>query len=318
MLLKHNTLAILLLLFSLQPIYSQQSSGKRMLSYYKQMVFVELAEQYATVFKLTRIIDPGVHEFSISYIDTLVKQPGSNDMVYEGKRNRLSLIGNDFYLETTNARSKNSYQVKLDYPDSVETVYRKINNAYWFDIFNRLSIELNSRFKWQSYSFRGYHNIDLEGNQRLPFNSFKEFADNRITILRDSLVATHSSYTSSTSEVIRNIGTIEYDMVKNRLVELSGAPAGSGYFNAIIQSVCKSKPEWFYQLADDMPAKKEAMFGSVYGHSLVKNLKAVKTDSPTKNEFIKYKRRDRRFTWGAIGTSLAGAALLGFALITLF
>ena len=312
------TLLITSLLFINHPsLNGQDNSERQLLSSTKKLVYVELDGQYGTVFKLDRVLDPGVSWLSIHYIDTLLKQSGPNGIVYEGKRTSISAIGKDLYLEFNNAGSKKRNRLKLNYPDSIEKAYGEINNAYWFDIFERLSSEINSRFKWQHYSFRGYHAIDLGGNDRLQFQTFKIFADNRISMLRDSLIAINSSYSSSTNEVINNIEKIEYDLLKNRLAELGESPGGSGYFNAIIQSVCKSRPEWFYQLAEDMPTKKEILFSSVYGHALVKKLKAVKTDSPAKEEFIKHKRRDRRFTFGAIGAALAGAALLGFSLFTL-
>jgi hypothetical protein len=314
---KYTLLFIPLLFISHLSLKGQDKDEIQLFSSTKKLVYVELHGQYGTVFKLYRISDPGVSGLSIQYIDTLHKQSGPNGIVYEAERTSITAMGKDLYLEFKNAGSKKGNQLKLNYPDSIETAYREINNAWWFDIFEKLSVEINSRFKWQHYSFRGYQNIDLGGNDRLPFQSFKTFADNRINMLRDSLVAVNSSYTSITDELINNIGNIEYGHLKMKLAELGESPGGSGYFNAVIQSVCESRPEWFYQLAEDIPTKKEILFNSVYGHALVKKLKKVKTDSPAKEEFIKHKRRDRRFTFGAIGAAVAGAALLGFSLLVL-
>jgi hypothetical protein len=314
---KNTTLGIFLLLTNLPPLIGQDNAQRMLLSSYKQMVYVELEGQYATVFKLGRVLDPGHSGFSIHYIDTLIMQPGINNVTYTGKRTQLSLIGNKYFLDLAGPGLKKDKQIELNTSDNVGRSYLEINNAYWWDVFVNLCNEINSRFKWQHYSFRGYNDIELGGNERLPFESFKVFADTTIGTLRKRLTAIHTDYTLIANEVINNIETIEYGLLKESLVKVGEKPEGSGYFNAIIQTVCKSRPEWFYQLAEDMPTKKEMMFNSVYGHKIVKNLKAVKTDSPVKKEFIKLKRKDRGFTFTVIGTSIAGAALLGFALLTL-
>jgi len=314
MLLKNNTLAILLLLLNLQPSYSQQQPAKKMLSNYKESVFVEIADQYAMVYKLSRVFDIGYGGLTINYIDTLVKQTGITS--YTGKRARLSQNGNKYSLILEKLRSKKDRSVELNFSTSIEKDYREINRAYWMDAFVNLANEINTRFSWQHYSFRGFHKYDHGNQDLLPYEEFKILADKKINELRDSLISKHSNYTSITNEVINNFGSIEYSVLKRSLENFVEKQEYS-YFNIILQKVCKERPEWFYKLAEDMPSNKELMFSSVYGSSTVKKLKAVKTGSPVKKEFIKYKRKDRRFTFTAIGTSIAGAALLGFALLTL-
>lgn len=315
--LKNKMLATLLFLLNFHPSYSQQHPGKKMLSYSKESVFVELADQYATVFKLGQFYDKGYNGPSIIYIDTLVKQTGINDESYTGKRAHLSQSGNKYYLKLERTGPKKHEAVELNLSNSVEKDYLEINRAYWLDAFIKLSIEINSRFSLQHYSFRGFHNFDHGNQDLLPYEQFKILADNKIKTLRDSLISKHSNYTSITNDVINNFGSIEYSLIKERLEKLGEKPEGYSYFNVILQRVCNERPEWFYKLAEDIPSNKELMFSSVYGNSIVKKLKAVKTDSPVKKEFIKYKRKDRRLTFTAIGTSIVGAALLGFAVITL-
>ena len=313
---KYAILSILMLLFNLHHLYSQQDHGKKMLSYYKESVYVELAEPYATVYKLGKVYDKGMYGLSINYIDTLAKQPGTTEGFYTGKRTQLSQSGNKYYLKLDKTGSKTNRPIELNLSDNIEKDYLEINKAYWMDAFVNLSTEINSQFSIQHYSFRGYNHFDMGNQQLLPYEQFKILADKKINELRDSLVFKHSNYTSITNEVLDNFRTIDYGFLKERIEKLGKTPDGFDYFNVIIKKVSSEKPEWFYKLAEDIPSNKELMFASVYGSSVVKKLKAVETDSPVKKEFLKYKRKDRRFTFEAIGISIMGAALLAFALLS--
>lgn len=315
----NRSLFILLLLIQFTNILAQNNNEGVFLSSTgkTQLTYVELTAQAGTVFKLGRWIDKGGSGYSMLTVDTILLHPGAPIFLLTGKTTTLQQTGNKLYLNLQDR--KRTKTIEMDTSSNIDEINSNLNNAYWWTNFLKMQDSINSTFKLQHYSFRnGFGIWESFANKTIYYKTFSTHADTRIKVIRDSITSIHTPYASLTNEVIKNIGAINYLSLKDSVAKLlMDSSSTGGYFGAIINSVSNNRPELFFKLADDMPDRKEMLFSAVNGRSTFAKLKAVETNTPAKKEFIKVKRKDRGFTFKAIGIAIVGAALLGFSVYAL-
>ena len=315
---------LLLFLTQLKIVQGQDSAGRVLLSAGKQLFYVELNGEQGTLFSLGRWLDIAGRGYSIIYTDTITKQAGTSEFLFAGDKTTIQQAGNKLYLVAP--QRKGTKKMEIDTTTNTILINTNINNAYWWDNFLKLCNDINSTFKMHHYSFHnGFALWKSFDNKSIYYKDFRVFADNRIKMLKDSIVAAQTPYVLLTNEIIKNIATIDYASLKDSVSKLSeivsklsaGNVYKSAYFGTVINSICNNRPELFFKLAEDMPGKREMLFDAVSDKETLKKLEATATNSAVKKEFFKAKKRDKAFTVKMIGAAAAGAAVLGTCLYVL-
>jgi hypothetical protein len=313
-------LFIFLFLINLNIVQGQHDSGKTVLtSIGKNRVFyIELNEQSGTVYQLGRWVDPAGSAYSITNTVTIENATGKGGLLFNGKNIAIRRLQNNLYIISTTRKGRIK-MTEIDTVSNEHPVNEKINNAYWWTNFLKMDDSLNKRFTSYHYSFRnGFGLWNSFKNKEIPFQEFRVYADNKLKEIRDSIVTAHTPYVALADETVNTISTINYSLLKENVAKFATDDASArGYLYKIVNSVCINRPELFFKLADDMPEKRQKLFDVVDGKASVSQLKAIETDSPSKKEFFKQKKSDKRMTIGMIGAAVAGAALLAFSLIVL-
>jgi hypothetical protein len=306
-----KSIFLTLLSIQLSMVQGQSSQDRVLLSADKGLFYIELNGDQGTVFNLGRWIDKGGSGYSIIYTDSITKQPETSDFLFAGDKATIQQADNKLYLVAQGRKSGRKMEIDtITDPGSVNT---RINNAYWWSNFFRLCGDIDSVFRMYHYSFRtGFVLWNSFDNKEIYYKDFKVYADNKLKMIRDSIVAVQTPYLLLTDELIANMATIGYDSLKEKLVKLTtGDMHGTVYFGSVVNSVCNNRPELFFKLAEDMQDKKTMLFDAVSDRKTIKKLTALPSDSPAKKEFLKAKKKDRAFTAKMIGNAAAGAVLLG-------
>jgi hypothetical protein len=311
---------IFLFLINLNIVQGQHDSDKTMLaSTDKNRIFyIELNEQSGIVYQLGRWIDPAGNAYSIINTDTIESATGKGGLLFSGKKTAIRKLKDKLYVMSVTHKDRIK-MTRIDTIGNTHPVTAKINNAYWWTNFLKMNDSLNARFTSFHYSFRnGFGIWNSFDNKQIPFREFRIYADNKLKQIRDSIATVHTPYDVLTNETVNIISTIDYALLKEKVAKLVIEDASArGYLYKIINSVCINRPELFFKLADDMPDRRQELFDVVDGKVSINNLKAVETSSPSKKEFLRQKKIDRRMTIGMIGAAVAGAALLAFGMIAL-
>ena len=295
---------LLLFLTQLKIMQSQDSPGRVLLSADKKLFYVELNGEQGTLYSLGRWLDVAGSGYSIIYTDTITKQAETSDFLFTGDKSTIQQSGNKLYLVAQHR--KGTKKMEIDTSSNTALINTNINNAYWWDSFLKLCSDIN-------YSFRnGFGLWNSFDNKSIYHKDFRVYADSRIKMLRDSIVAVRAPYVLLTNEVIKNITTIDYASLKDSVSKLIAENLyQSSYFGTVINSICNNRPDLFFKLVEDIPGKKEMLFDAVGDKEAIKKLKATATNSAVKKEFFKAKKRDKAFTVKMIGNAVAGAVVLG-------
>jgi hypothetical protein len=309
---------LLLFLFTLKLSILNGQTNKFYLSStsFRTVFYVDLEENQATVFKLGKWMDNAGEGYGIIFSDTIIKQTDSSNLLFQGKKTQLQRINGKLYLiENLNKKPK---RIEVDTVGNTDLLNSKLNNAYWWDNFFRLSNEINSEFALYHYSFRNGFRLWQSFNNKLnPYTNFKTFTDRKIKLLRDSISIIQNYYTELTNNLISNISTIDYPLLKESLSKLPvDYKPESWYFGTVINAVCNTRPELFFKLAEDMSGQKDKIFRIVeYDKGTIKRLKEADTNSPLKAEFFKWKRDDKLLTVKMMTIPTALCGLLIYLLI---
>lgn len=305
--------AIFLLLFVIQLKIAQGqiSPDRVLLSADKGLFYIELDVEQGTIFNLGKWIDKGGSGYSIIYTDTITRQPETSGFLFAGDKTTIQQVDNKLYLVAQGRKANR--KIEIDTLSNTGLANTNINNAYWWSNFFQLCEDINSTFKMNHYSFRnGISFWNSFDNKDVYFKDFRIYADNKLKTIRDSIIAVQTPYVVLTNKLIANMATIDYASLKEGLLKLiTGDLYRTTYFAFVVNSICNSRRELFFKLAEDMTGKKEMLFDAVSDGKTIKKLKAVQSDSPAKKEFLKAKKKDRAFTAKMIGNAAAGAALLG-------
>ncbi|MEO8404275.1 MAG: hypothetical protein ABI480_06760 [Chitinophagaceae bacterium] len=315
-----KVLFIFLFLINLNIVQGQYDSDRTILTSIdkKRTFYIDLNEQSGTVYQLGRWIDPAGSAWSIIHTDTIESATGKGGLLFSGKKTAIRKLEGKLYVMSVTHKGRVK-MTRIDTIGNTHPVTAKINNAYWWTNFLKMSDSLNARFTSFHYTFRyGFGLWNSFHNKEIPFREFRIYADNKLKQIRDSIATVHTPYDALTNETVNTISTIDYSLLKENVAKLATDDLSKrGYLFKIINSICINRPELFFKLADDMPDKRQNLFYAVDGKTSINNLKAVETSSPSKKEFFRQKKIDRRMTIGMIGAAVAGAALLAFSMIVL-
>jgi hypothetical protein len=279
--------------------------------------YLSQQEQTTVVYRFLKYLDKAGTGPSLLYTDTLALQQDNNEIRYVGQRVRLTQTHQQWQLHFTDGtRNKTLALYPITDTNQVNTT---LNHAYWLDHFVAMSKAINDAFPLYHYSFRGgFGRWESLGNKTMHPTHFSLYADRIIKGIQDSVVNIQSSYAATTDYLIQHLATMDYPALKDSLLKLPDNLYEHGrYLTQVANALAINRPEQYFQLAEDLPAKQSIIFDAVYDKALVKKLKAYPTHSPAKKAFIKRKKSDRNSLIGSLAAGIAGAALLGYSIYVL-
>lgn len=286
-----NFIATAILAFITPALFGQQDADGVFLQTNSKtrLYYVHLNISIARVFQMGSYLDVAGRGYSIKEEDTLTRQA---DGTYSGNNIRMMLQENKWYLLT---RSKKPVKLVLDRAKNLKEVNHNLNNAYYLDNYFEMSNELNQSYRLNHHSFRnGFLSWKELPNQETDHFAFRNFADQQLKMIRDSISSTQNSYVSLMSGILQNLKTIEYDSLKDSLSKLPLVNGSvSRYYATVLNQLASQKPEYFFRLAEDSPALRSSIFSAVEDNeAAVQNLKTAKGHDEIKKQFFK----DRRFS----------------------
>lgn len=307
--------AAVLLLLNYLPVLAQNDLGRAFLRTSSKMhlYYVDLDNSAAKVYEMGRHLDKGGTGYSIIRTETLTRQPDGN---YSGNASSIIREKDRLYLISGDKKAR---KFGMDTVRSLSVFNTDMNNAYYLDSYFRMSRELNKDYPLYSHSFRnGYYTWKDLPNKELHYLQFREFADNHIKNIRDSIGRVQARNTALTNYIIQNISTLEYNTLKDSLAKLPPEYAGqSRYYSLAINAAAAQRPEYFFRLAEDFPANKSLIFFSVDNNKEVfSRMKAVEGHDKIKKEFFKEKKFERSIPYKVIGIYAAAAGLITLLIVT--
>ncbi|RPE08714.1 hypothetical protein EGT74_16900 [Chitinophaga lutea] len=256
-------LAALLLASTCFTASAQNNSGSRLLKYKSKThtpIYVELNDTEAKVFYLSNHLDVAGRGYALASTDTLAKK---TDGRYEKGPATIITENEKSILLLTTRKGVNRYA--LHTVTDMHAANNDLNNAYHCSRYFELSDKLNKTYPLYHYSFReAYGTWKTAENKEIDYVQFREWTDRRISVLRDSLTRLNDSRTATTDFLLKNIRTIDYPALKEKIQTLPAEYAyQSQYFTTVANAVAKEKPEYFLRLAEDLPESRQILFQSV-------------------------------------------------------
>lgn len=307
--------AAILLLLSHLPAPAQDGAGRIFFqtNSKKHLYYVDMDNSAAAVYDMGSYLDKAGTGYSIRKTDTLARQP---DGSYSGSISRIIRENNRLYLVNGDNKVR---KFRIDTVRSLTAFNNNLNNAYYLDSYFRMSKELNEAYPLSHHSFRnGYYTWKELPNKELDYLQFREFANNRIKNIRDSIGQLQHSRTALTNYIIQNIGTLEYSTLKDSLAKLSPEYAyPSGYYRAVINAAATQRPAYFFRLAEEFPANRSLIFSSVENNKeILGRMKAVEGHDEIKKEFFREMKFEKSIPYKIIGAYAALAGLITLLIVT--
>jgi hypothetical protein len=306
--------AAILLLLNCFSALAQEGGGRTLLQTNSKMhlYYVELGNFAATVYTMGSHLDKAGTGYSIRKTDTLTRQP---DGSYAGSTSRITRENNRLYLVTELKKTKKH---SIDTVTSLAVFNNNLNNAYYLDSYFRMSRELNKAYPLYSHSFRdGYRTWKDIQNKELDYLQFREFADDHIKNIRDSISRLQEKHTALTNYLIQNISTLEYNTLKDSLAKLPPEYAyQSSYYRTVMNAAATQKPEYFFRLAEEFPAHRRLIFSSVENDKeVLSRMKAVEGHDKIKKEFFRERKFEKSIPYKVIGAYAALAGLITLLIV---
>jgi|GEM_PF-3429830 len=251
-----------------------------------RLYYARVEGSQARLFKMGSYLDKAGSGFSIISVDTLLQQTNdvfANDKVQMRKQGdvyEVTLQEKQFNLKTADAE-----KVKTD-----------INNGYYLKNYFAMADELNKEYQMQDYSFRiGFWSWPhiAEERKSQDIDQFSAFTDALLQQIRDSVGRQHTAYENITGTLLEKMSTIDYNALLDGLKQLPAEWAGSSlYFSTVIHEVSAKRPEFFFRLAQDLPASQRSLiFYSASTKREVKDkLREVEADPAIKKAFFGSKK----------------------------
>lgn len=250
-----------------------------------RLYYAQIQANQARLFKMGGYLDKAGTGFSIISIDTLQQQAGglfTNDKIQLQKNE-------DGYEVTLQGKKENQFNLKAADAEKAKT---DINNGYYLKSYFAMADELNEEYQLQHYSFRGGFGgwkgmTDAHKSQDI--DQFRIFTDSWLQEIKDSVGRQHTTYENMMGAILEKMASIEYSTLLDGLKQLPAEWSGTSlYFSTIVHEVSAKRPEFFFRLAQDLPASQRSLiFYSASNKKEVKDkLRQVEADPVIKKEFF--------------------------------
>jgi hypothetical protein len=254
-----------------------------------RLYYIQVQDNRARLFKMGRYLDKAGTGFSIINIDTLLQQGNG---VFDNDKMQLKKEG-DGYKVTLQGNKRDHFNLKSADTEKVKT---DINNGYYLKNYFALADELNKEYQLQHYSFRAGFNswrtlTDAQKSQDI--DQFRLFADSQLQLIKDSVSRQHTTYENIMGSLLEKMPGIEYSTLLDGVKQLPAEWAGtSHYFSTVIHEVSAKRPEFFFRLAQDLPASQRSLifYSASHKKEVRDKLREVEADPAIKKEFFGSKK----------------------------
>lgn len=274
---------------------------------------MDVTNSFATVYKIGNYFDKAGTGYIVEQTDTLSRQI---DGAYLGKQTKIIFEGNRCYLLT---QSKKAKRVPLDTVKSLNVVNNKLNNAYYLERYFRMSDELNKSYSLNHHTFRnGFYTWEKLQNKEIDYLQFREFATFRLKQIKDSISKVQDRHTAVTNFLVRNVQTMDYNILKDSLMKLPAQYKNSSwYYGTVINEVAMKRPEYFFRIAEDFPNNRSLIFNAVYDNKeAILVLKEVEGYDEIKKKFFKDIRFGKTLPYRIFGTYAVIGGLLTWLIVS--
>ena len=287
--------------------------------------YVDLHETDALVFEMETFLRGPEMGYAIRNIDTLARQ---SDGAYTGRQMKIIRKKDALYLIRESKKKKEMPLVNV--ADSA-SANAHLNNAYYLERYFEMSKEINNVFPLWNGSWDRFSTWQSLDNKEINYRAFRVFADERIKLMKDSIVEEQNRCTVLMNYLIQNIATINYmalrDSVAKLLVNDSSAyklvyqQQPGAYFQKVIYLVAKEQPEFFFRLAEEYTSKNRYyIFNSIdtRNKEVLAKLKLVEGHDNIKKAFFKDIKYRRSMPFVAVGLALAECVGLVLLFVVIF
>jgi hypothetical protein len=307
--------AAILLSLNCLPALAQDGAGRTFLQTGSKthLYYVDMDDSAAIVYDMGKYLDKAGTGYSIKKTDTLSRQP---DGSYSGYTSKIIRENNRLYLVRVDRKDR---KFGIDTVPFSTVFHTNLNNAYYLDSYFRMSRDLNNAYPLYHHSFRnGFHAWKELPNKELDYVQFREFVIRHIRNIRDSISQVQVSRTALANYIIKNMGTLEYNALKDSLAKLPPEYAGqSRYYSAVINAAATQRPEYFFRLAEDFPASRSLVFSSVENNKEVfGRMKTVQGHDEIKKELFKERKFEKSMPYLAIGAYAALGGLITLLIVS--
>ena len=335
-----NYILLLVAVLSIQLNVVAQTSGKRVIMEASERAnhyYVDLHETDALVFEMETFLHGPEMGYAIRNIDTLIRQSNG---AYAGRQ--MKIIKKKDALLYLIRESKKKKEIPLVNVADSASANAHLNNAYYLERYFEMSKEINNVFPLWNGSWDRFSTWQSLNNKVINYRAFRAFADERIKLMKDSIVEEQNRCTVLMNYLIQNIATINYmalrDSVAKLLVNHSSAyfpkvvhhehrleflsiNHSIAYFQKVIYQVAKEQPEFFFRLAEEYTSKDQYyFFNSIGAHDkdVLAKLKLVEGHDKIKKAFFKDIKFRKRMPFVAVGLALAECVGLVLLFVAIF
>lgn len=276
--------------------------------------YVDLGEMDALVFEVRMFSHGPEIGYSIKRIDTLARH---FDGSYIGGMTKIMRKKDAFILIRESGKKKKMSLVNVENSSSANT---QLNNAYYLDRYLVMSKEINYIYPLWNASWSRFGEWQKLNNKEINHKAFREFTDERITFMKDSIVEAQNRYTTLMNYLVQNAATMDYISLKDSLEKLP-VDYSSSYFQKVVREVAKKKPEFFFQLAEDSVFKRQSdIFDSIGSREkeVLAKLKLVEGHNKIKKAFFKDIKFRRSMPFVAVGLTLVECAAIVCLVVVIF
>jgi hypothetical protein len=221
--------------------------------------YVDLYETDALVFEMETFLHGPEMGYAIRNIETLIRQ---SDGAYTGRQMKIIKKKDALYLIRESKKKKEMPLVNV--ADSA-SANAHLNNSYYLERYLEMSKEINNAFPLWNGSWDRFSTWQSLNNKEINYRAFRTFADERIKLMKDSIVEEQNRCAVLMNYLIQNITTINYTALRDSVAKLLVNDSStyklvyqlqpSAYFQKVIYQVAKEQPEFFFRLAEEYTSK---------------------------------------------------------------
>lgn len=274
-----------------------------------QQHLVQLKSDTAIVYSIGVFYDKAGTGPAINITDTLLR---NTDGHFQSSRFSILQDANALRLYKN---KKESWSLIAIADSAVDKI---LNEAAILKAYVLLSERINGDFPLQHYSFRnGFDAWDTWPAKAMPHQAFKTLLTSQLQLVYDSIAVLHKRYTQTLQFIQANSSSISYETFRDSLLALPKEyRLQSSYYYEAINAVAKHHPVYVFQLAEDYPQDRSAIFTSAnQDKTLVATLQQVPGHDATKAAFIKDYKAGKRMPYFIVGMYLLLGGIISVLLI---
>lgn len=259
-------------------------------AYYKakkkgRVYYISMDGQRSRVYQLGIMLDKAGKAWYLHQEDSLDLQPDGGFA-----STRFSLIPQNGQYQLL-VPGKKEWRMTIK-PEDPLVWHKDLNQGYYFRNYIEMTDQLNAVFPSQHTSFRGsFYTWDSLSDRSQDITVFRNRTDQQLRHIRDSISSANKVYQSVTDRLLNGMAVITYPELLEGIRQLPPQWAGtSKYFSQVVEAVSIHHPDYFFQLAKDMPEHQQLIFSSASGKKENRRrLRAANADPAIKRLYWKHK-----------------------------